>query len=261
MRGRRLAAVLAGLAATSVAASVAVAAQNPVVAALENTNRATSSVGRVSAVVTASGSTTLTMAGRVEQAGRSAHMNMTLSAGGRTFAMEGILDAAHGGVVMYLRSPLFDPQLPAGKKWLRIDMQREGAKLGVDFSSLIGTSTQQSSRILALGLTRTTRLGAERVAGRTTSHYRAVVDYDRAASRAESLAPAIAKLEQLAGVRSLRIAQDIWVGPDGRVWQQRATMPMLANGVHTRMTQTLTVVAFDVPVRITPPPANLIYSA
>jgi hypothetical protein len=217
-------------------------------------------VGQIASVTTVSGAGRITMTGRIEQKGRSAHLDVIVSTAGAHYPIEGVLIAEHGDFVMYFRSPVFQSQLPAGKKWLRIDLQREGAKLGLDFSSLLGSPTAQSSRIVELGLVGTTRVGGETVAGRSTAHYRAVVDYDRAANRDARLKPTISKLEQLAGVRSLRITQDVWIGSDGRVRQLRYTTPSKTNGVRTSTTQTYTFLAYDVPVRISTPPASLVAS-
>ncbi len=72
--------------------------------------------------------------------------------------------------------------------------------------------------------------------------------------------PTIRKIEQLAGVTSLKTTQDVWVGADGRVRQIRVTTPGVTSGVHTTTTQTLTLLAYNVPVSFSAPPASLVYS-
>ena len=261
MRARqRLAVVLAAVGAALVALTVAVAAANPVVAALRKTSLAHSSVGRLSAVSNVPGVGTTTIAGKLEAQGNTAHVVMTVSSGSLHYPMEATVLVEQGDLVLYLRSPLLKSQLPAGKKWVRIDLQKEGAKLGIDFSSLLGSPTAQSTRIVELGVVKTTSLGHATVAGRATSHYRLRVDYDLAARRAPALRPIIAKIEQLAGATSLKVNQDVWVGSDGRVRQLRYTQPAVSNGIHSTTTQTITFLAYNVPVKIAAPPASLVYS-
>jgi len=256
----RLGVVLAAIGAASVVVTVAVAAANPVVAALQKTGLAHSSVGRMSSVTNVPGVGKVTMSGKVEEQGKTAHLLVNVASGSVRYAMEATVLVESGDLVLYLRSPILQPQLPAGKKWVRIDLQKEGAKLGFDFSALLGAPTSQSTQIVDLGVVKTTSLGRATVAGRSTSHYRVRVDYDLAARRAPALRPTIAKLEQLAGVHSLKLTQDVWVGSDGRLRQLRYATPALTNGIHATTTQTFTLLAYDVPVKISAPPASLVYS-
>jgi hypothetical protein len=174
--------------------------------------------------------------------------------------MEATVVTEQGDLVLYMRSPILNAVLPAGKTWLRIDLQQQGETLGIDISSLLGLASKQSALIAGYGIVRTTSLGRTTVAGSPTSHYRIVIDYDRAARRNAVLGPAIKKIERLAGVRALKVSQDVWVGADGRVRQLRSTQPGLSNGVHTTTAQTFTFLAYDVPVTISAPPASLVYS-
>jgi len=261
MRARgRLAVVLAAVGSALVVLAVATAASNPVVAALRKTSAAHSSVGRLSAVSHVPGVGAITIAGTLQSQGTAAHVVMNVSSAGVRYPMEATVLLEQGDLVLYLRSPVLQSQLPAGKEWVRIDLQQEGAKLGIDFSSLLGSPTAQSTRIIELGVVKTTSLGRAKVAGKATSHYRMRVDYDLAARRAPELRPAISKIEQLAGVPSLKVGEDVWVGADGRVRQLRTTQPSVTNGIHSTTTQTITFLAYDVPVKIAAPPASLVYS-
>ena len=261
MRARgRLAVVLAALSGSLVVLAIAAAASNPVVAALRKSSLAHSSVGRLSAVSNVPGAGAVTIAGKLEAQGNTAHVVMNVSSAGVRYPMEATVLVEQGDLVLYLRSPILQSQLPAGKKWVHIDLQQEGAKLGIDFSSLLGSPNAQSTRIIELGAVKTTSLGRSTVAGQSTSHYRVRIDYDLAARRAPALRPAIAKIEQLAGVQTLKVNQDVWVGRDGRVRQLRYTQPGVTNGVHSTTTQTITFLAYNVPVKIAAPPASLVYS-
>ena len=119
------------------------------------------------------------------------------------------------GFVMYMRTPALKTQLPAGKSWLRLDFEKEAAKLGLDFSGILDAS--QTLGPLQRGLVSTSRLGRETVAGKPTTHYRAVVDVHRAAAALPSYAKQIRAIEKATGTRLGRTTQDVWVGTDGRV--------------------------------------------
>jgi hypothetical protein len=253
-----LAAACAGL--VLAAATVAAPAENPAIAALRKTNGARSSVGTIAEVTTAPGLGRVTLTGTVEQKGQNAHMLLHSTGGSAGFDMEGVLITGGGAVDMYLRSPLFRALLPVGKPWLHVDLQGEGAKLGIDFSSLINSPTQ-SPALLTEGLARSVKVGTETVAGRPAVHYRLTIDYDRAALRAPRLRATVEKLEQLAGVTSLRLDEDVWVGADGRARRIHLAVPTLVAGKHATITETITYTAFDVPVRIVAPAASLVADA
>jgi hypothetical protein len=173
---------------------------------------------------------------------------------GQSVKMDAVLLRQGGSYVMFMRSPAFASQLPAGKTWLRIDLSQQAANAGVDFSSLIDTG--QTLAPLEKGLVSTKRLGRETVAGKATTHYQAVVDLQRAARAIPAYAKQIAAVQKATGLTLGRTTQHVWIGGDGRVRQIRSTTPtVVQGGVRGTATQTITFLAYDVPVRITAPPA------
>ena len=229
------------------------AATNPVVTAIERSADVRSSTLRMS-VTTVGGGTRQTLTGTGAQSGDSVSLSMRTRVAGQSVKMDAVLLRQGGSYVMFMRSPAFASQLPAGKKWLKIDLSQQAANAGVDFSSLVDTG--QTLAPLEKGLVSTKRLGRETVAGKATTHYQAVVDLQRAARAIPAYAKQIAAVQKATGLTLGRTTQHVWVGGDGRVRQIRSTTPtVVQGGVRGTATQTITFLAYDVPVRITAPPA------
>ena len=154
--------VLATLAFALIAGAGTAAAANPVVSAIERTAKARSAKVQIEARTTIPG-TTVVMRGGGATRGMSVAMSLYTSGSGQSFTMDVVGLRESGAYVMYMRSPVFDGQLPPGKIWLRIDLQKAARDLGVDFSSLM--SSAQTLAPLEHGLVSTKRVGSERVAG------------------------------------------------------------------------------------------------
>lgn len=240
------------------APSTALAA-DPVIAAATKSSTASSTKLQLHMRTNASGAPPVVMTGNGSTSGQRVSMHMNTTVTGQRVAMDAIGLVESGHYVMYMRSPAFQAQLPQGKTWLRIDLQAVGGSIGLDFSSLIGQ--EQTLAPLAHGLVSTKRLGAERVAGKPTTHYRAVVDLRKAARALPAYAKQLATVERVAGVRLGRVTQDVWVGADGRIRRLRSTTPTVTNGVRATSVQTLTFLAYDVPVSISAPAPGQVFNA
>lgn len=238
-------------------APTAAEAASPVVKAAERSAKARSATMQFSSTTTAAGHGRIVTSGTAAQRGTSVTMKVRAAGSGGVVTMDAVALARSGSFVIYMRSPLFRPQLPPGKTWVRYDLQKAGASLGLDFSALTGSS--QALAPLWHGLVSTKRLGAEVVAGKRATHYRAVVDYKRAAAKAPLFAKQLAALERTAGIRLGRLSADVWVGADGRIRRFRTVTPTRVQGVKATSVQTITYLAYDVPVSIAPPPERLVF--
>lgn len=163
-----------------------------------------------------------------------------------------------GSYVMYMRSPAFQSQLPAGKKWLRLDLSKQAATVGVDFTSLLSAS--QSFAPLEKGLVSTTRIGREQVAGRSTTRYRTVPDVKRAARAVPAYGKQVAAIERATGVRFGRVPYDVWIAGDGRIRRVRFSTPTAVGNDRGTAVQTITFLAYDTPVTIGAPPRAQVFS-
>jgi hypothetical protein len=122
-------------------------------------------------------------------------MHADFSAGG----LSGTLDEVLNGTTIYLQSPLLTSNLPKGKTWLKLDLQKAAPK-GVDLSALTTQSpTKLLSQLQASG--NVTKVGDETINGAATMHYRAKLDVSKLPNVA---APANATYGPLG----------IWIGKD-----------------------------------------------
>ena len=70
----------------------------------------------------------------------------------------------------------------------------------------------------------------------------------------------LATVERATGTRLGRVTQDVWVGADGRIRRLRSTAPTVSQGVRGTTAQTMTFLAYDVRVPISPPPRAQVFS-
>jgi hypothetical protein len=231
------------------------AASNPVVSAAKRTAAAKTVTFRIAAITTVAGGRA-TMTGSGVQRGSEARLSLRVGGqGGAAVRMDAVLLEEDGSYVVYMRSPLFASQLPRGKSWIRIDLSKQTASLGVDFSSLVSTS--QTFAPLEKGLVSTTRKGQAVVAGRSTTRYRAIIDVKRAARLVPAYGKQVAAIRRATGVTLGRVPYDVWVAGDGRIRQVRYATPTVQNG---KTVQTMTFLAFNERVTIEAPPRSQVVS-
>jgi hypothetical protein len=121
-----------------------------------------------------------------------------------------------------MRSPELTSKLPAGKPWLKIDLLREGKKLGIDLGSL--STMQSSSPSQSLQWLRTAGgasvVGHERIHGVRTTHYRGTLDLTRLPDVAPS-GQREAVRKSLGALRKYLVSTsppfDTWIDKRGRV--------------------------------------------
>lgn len=235
------------------------AASNPVIAAVERTAMAKTVTMQLSATTSVGGLRT-TMSGAGVQKGMSARVSIRTQAQGAVVRVDAIVLREHGSYVVYMRSPVLTSKLPRGKSWVRIDLSKAASSgLAVDFSSLVSSS--ETFAPLEKGLVSTTREGRQVVVGLPTTHYRALVDVQRAARAVPAYGAQVAALERATGIHFGRQTYHVWIAGDGRLRRLRFSMPTAAAGLRGTTVQTMTFRAFDTPVTITAPPRSLVVDA
>ena len=237
-------------------ATASALAENPVVSAVKRTSDAKSSVIDMQVKTSAAGQSVV-MTGTGAPRGTDVKVSMKVGAGAGASRMDVIMVREPSGFVMYMRTPALKSQLPAGKTWLRVDFEKEAAKLGLDFSGLLDAS--QTLGPLERGLVSTTLVGRESVAGKPTTHYRAIVDVHRAAAALPAYAKQIRSIEKATGARLGKTTQEVWVGTDGRIRRLRSSTPTVVQGIKAKSVQTMTFRAYDVPVAIAAPPRAQVF--
>jgi hypothetical protein len=112
-------------------------------------------------------------------------------------------------------------QLPKGKSWVKVDLERALKKLGVDVANL--GAGQSPTGVLAQlrGSTNTQKVGTETVDGVRTTHYRGTVDVqdalDQATAKERKTLQRLLDEAKAHGVDATSTTFDVWVGDDGLV--------------------------------------------
>jgi hypothetical protein len=222
--------------------------QNPIAQAASNTSRA----GSVKLDFGISGK-------GVKGGGRGVFDTGTTGSGRLSMTVEGTggattVDTIVDGTVLYIRSPVFQQVLPAGKEWVRLDLAQLAKQQGVDLGSLVDSNPTPNGALAYLrGSTGKVRdLGKEKVRGVETTHYRATIDLEQAARQAKgSTRESIRRVIDVAGVKNLPV--DVWVGEDGYV---RKVTYAQHSGKNQSAKITMELYDFGAPVTIAPPPAT-----
>jgi hypothetical protein len=160
-------------------------------------------------------------AGDFDNANRSGSMTVHANVQGLDVQIDEVLD----GTTIYLKSPLFAAALPAGKTWLKLDLEKVGKAQGIDLSQLMGQDPAQSFAQLQAG-EHVTEVGDETIDGVDTTHYRGRLD--------------LSKLPQAAKIKGLAKAKygpyDVWIGKDdGYVRRVKSSYTLQQQAIGTTM--------------------------
>ena len=123
-----------------------------------------------------------------------------------TGATSGEVTEVMKGWRIYMTSPLLARQLPQGKTWVSLDLQKAGKAIGFDSSSLSAqTPGQTLEQLKASG--DVTKVGTETLDGVETTHYTATLD--------PAKIPNGARLQKLTGASYQPV--DVWIDSDNHV--------------------------------------------
>jgi hypothetical protein len=192
--------------------------------------------------VTASGQNVqLSGSGDFDSAKHVGKLHASLAVGG----VQTTLDEVQVGNTIYVGSPLFSSFLPSGKKWLKLDLASAGKTLGIDASAL--TSQDPGAALAQMGaLSGVKEVGAQLVAGTSTTHYRGRIDVAKLPASSSAL------------VKSSGAsfgAVEVWVGDDGYVHRLRVPTTAAAGGQTAKTVLTMTLSDFGMSVSASAPPA------
>lgn len=169
--------------------------------------------------------------------------------------MNMIVDGSDG-LVLYMRSPMFDKQLPAGS-WVKMDLEQLAKKQGIDMSQLMNANQADPSQTLAM--LRASKdahvMNYDRVHGVLTTHYMLKLDLKRLAKENTSMSKSIEQLMDMTDTESF--PAEAWIDGKGNVRKMKIDMSMSApTGGEIKMTMTEELYDFGVNVTIQPPPAS-----
>ena len=189
---------------------------------------------------------TMTGSGDYKTSPRLGAMTMKMSAAGHDVQFK----AVEAGTTIYMQSPVFSAQLPSGKTWLKLDLQKVGSKLGVNYSSLVSQSPASAlKQIEAAGSVKS--IGTETIDGVVTTHYQ-VTNLDL------SKIPQAAKLEALAHPKYGPI--DIWIGnKNGYVYRESLSFSYSVAGQSASMSMQVDLSKFGEKVNVAVPPASDVF--
>jgi hypothetical protein len=168
------------------------------------------------------------------------------------------------GTVIYMRFPFFENRLPGGKRWLKIDLQKAGRSVGIDFNALMQSSNgdpAQMLRYLEAASRGVHKVGTETVAGASTTHYKAVIDFDKLAQTRPNEKSSIRRIEQLTGVKLVPV--EAWIDGEHYVRKltQTMTMRLPPQGTTMKMTTTYELSDFGKHVSVALPPDDQVFDA
>ena len=166
---------------------------------------------------------------------------------------------------IYMKSPVFASQLPAGKEWLSYDLAKTGQQLGIgDPTRFNQGDPMQTVDNLRATSDRVEKVGSEDVRGVSTTHYRAKVELRRLPNivppdQRESARRSIARLIELTGTDSYPL--EVWI--DRRHMVRRIflsmTMKVAQTGRHMKMEMTIEMFDFGRKAEPKPPRADKVY--
>lgn len=206
-------------------------------------------------VTTAGQEVPVDASGVVDRDGKRGTLSMTTSIAGQTVKMDEVIV----GKVIYMTSELFKDKLPGGKQWLKLDLTREAAKLGIDLDALGGGSaTQDPAAMLdylkGAGTSRT--VGTETVNGTRTTRYHVDVDLRKAAAKSADpdAKASVEKLIKVTGTATLPI--DVWVDAKHLVRREKVAYDATVQGQKSSFDMTIDLTKFGVDVDAQAPSAD-----
>ena len=163
----------------------------------------------------------------------------------------------------YVKLP---PQLAAvqpqlrGKSWLHEQLPANTTSLGFGSSGSDASDPTSVLRLVSMVSNSVTKVGTETVRGTQTTHYRAIVDFGKAAAKRGLPAAQIQALETALGTTTFPV--DLWIDGHGVARRMQFHFPLpkattaSAAGKSGQITETLDLYDFGIPVSVQPPPAS-----
>jgi hypothetical protein len=167
-----------------------------------------------------------------------------------------------GDPILYLYLPFLASQLPAGKTWIRLDLQRAAGPLGLNFNELLGQAGQNPAQVLDLlrASGEVTKVGPDIVGGVRVTEYRGTVDLRKALALKGVSRAAIQRLLDAGAPAELPV--DVWIGDeDGLVHRVRTTSSTTIGAQTVDTATTTTMSDWGTTVFVDPPPHDQVFDA
>ena len=204
----------------------------------------------------------ITVAGEADFQAHRGHMLIDLSQLGLPGPP---VDAVFDNATVYEKfPPALAAALPSGKSWVKVDLAKAGQSVGVGATGIGQAQAGDPSQTLDYlrGTSdRVTRVGTEDLRGTQTTHYRAVVDLNKAAERSPTGREQIKSTIKLLGTSTQPL--DVWIDAQGRVRRMKYAVDLSkskatasTSAAPGSATFTLDLFDFGVPVQATVPPPD-----
>lgn len=195
---------------------------------------------------------TLTGGGAFDYVKKLGQMTMTMPnpAGSGELSFDTVIT----DTALYLKIPGSNPAKP----WSKVDLTKQ---LGGSLSSLTSNSDPSSALEMLRGAKSVTTVGKEQVRGTATTHYKAVIDINKAmAKQPAGVQAKLKSYEKLLGTQMTDLPIDVWIDDKGRPARFKMTMhiPASAQTGNEAVDMDMTIEMFDygTPVTVTVPPAS-----
>jgi len=248
--------VLAALAASACGGSEPTAEQlspDAVVLAASKTNETGSYNADVSGTMEIAGqSIDMSGTGAFDAAKQRGQMSYSMNLNGVDVDMEMVFAYP----VIYMELPPESGQLPAGKKWIKMDLEKLGQEAGLNLDQMMGAGQTDPSQGLDFlrGVTGVQAVGEEEVRGVSTTHYKGVVDLATLGKEHPEMQSSIDQLVQQSGIS--RVPVEVWIDDDGFVRRMKQTLEGTGSGLPMNMTMTTDLFDFGTDVSVKEPPAD-----
>jgi hypothetical protein len=166
------------------------------------------------------------------------------------------------GSDLYIGSSLFTNKLPAGARWMKMDLARVGQAAGLDPSQLLNgqSNPAQFLEYLKASGASVTMVGHDRVRGVPTTHYAADIDLGKAlAAVAGANAGATQKAIAELGVSELPV--DVWVDANNLVRRLQINLNAPAAGQSLQLQMNLELFNFGATPTVSVPPPSETFDA
>jgi hypothetical protein len=166
-----------------------------------------------------------------------------------------------GDKVVYVQLPGLEKQIPGGKSWIRLDLQKAAQAAGFDLGDALGSATQNPGDALAMLRAGgpLTEVGTETLDGTSTTHYKGTIDL-AAAAKLKGVSEETLRRLNPKGEKA-EIPVDVWIGDDGLVRQVRITESDTAGSKTVSSSVTFGFTDYGTDVSVAAPAADDVFDA
>lgn len=190
-------------------------------------------------------------------------VSKVLEAAGAPVGLGGELNLLYlqedGDTVLYLDLPALSPTLPAGKRWIRLDVDKAAKSVGADLGQMMTQANQNPAEILDLlrATGQIAEVGTETIDGVETTKYKVAIDL-AAAAELRGVSSDLVQRLTAAGAPT-HLPAEVWVGDDGLVRQFRVIEDLSAGGHSGSVQITVGLRDFGTDVSVTAPQADEVF--